>query len=68
MDPDVDPASGIVEAIAQSATSAGTGDQALSILTGGLRFPISEPERFGELFRTIADATVATTIERTRCD
>jgi hypothetical protein len=68
MDPEIDPAGRIVEEIAPTASAAGIGHQALSLLTDGLRFPISDPSTFGELFRVIAEASVETTIDRTRCD
>jgi hypothetical protein len=64
MDPDVDPERGIVEQIGPTATAAGIGHQALSLLTGGLRFPISDPSSFGALFRAIAQASIETTIDR----
>ena len=64
MDPSRDASRGIVEEIAPTASAAGIGHQALSLLTGGLRFPISEPERFGELFRAIAESSIETAIER----
>jgi hypothetical protein len=67
MDPEADASAGIVEEIAPTAQTAGIGHQALSLLTGGLRFPVSEPERFGDLFRAIADASIETVFERS-CD
>lgn len=67
MDEDAPSTGRIVEEPSPTATSAGTGHQALSMLTGGLRFPISRPDRFGELFRTVAEATIETVIDRS-CD
>ncbi|HRI67167.1 MAG TPA: hypothetical protein PK156_23145 [Polyangium sp.] len=54
-----DPADPIVEAMCPTAFGPGTGYQALSILTGGLRFPICDTTSFDAVFQAIAQGVIA---------